>query len=137
MVFLINGCVSVIVLMCIIFQIILGKKIIFSLVARFHFRAQKNESKSAETKLYCIFECYTMSNTIRFFSFCVVFIYFYKRCQDRIPQSVDGLGDQNSPSGLFPEFVSFFTVTAHNQKSLNHNTLYTLLTNRSIRIKES
>ena len=58
-------------------------------------------------------------------------------CQDRIPQSVDGLGDQNSPSGLFPEFVSFFTVTAHNQKSLNDNTLYTLLTNRSIRIKQS
>jgi hypothetical protein len=77
-VFLINGCVSVIVLMCIIFQIILGKKIIFSLVAGFHFRPQKKESKSAETKLYCIFECYTMSNTIGFFSFCAVFINFYK-----------------------------------------------------------
>jgi hypothetical protein len=61
----------------------------------------------------------------------------FRGCQDRIPQSVDGLGDQNSPSGLFLEFVSFFTVTTHNQNTLNHKTLYTLLTNRSIGIKES
>jgi len=59
------------------------------------------------------------------------------RCQDRIPQSVDGLGDQNSPSGFLPEFVSFLTVTALNQKTLNHNNLYTLVTNRSARLKQS
>ncbi len=58
-------------------------------------------------------------------------------CQDRIPQSVDGLGDQNIPSGFLPEFVSFLTFTALNQKTLNHNTLYTLVTNRSTRIKQS
>jgi hypothetical protein len=77
--FLINGCVSVTVLMCIIFQIILGKKIIFSPVAGFHFRPQKKEQRALKLSciVFTIYERYTMSNTIRFFSFCAVFINLY------------------------------------------------------------
>jgi hypothetical protein len=44
-------------------------------------------------------------------------------CQDRIPQIVDGLGDQNSLSGFLPDFVSFFSIIALIQNTLNHNTL--------------
>ncbi len=76
--FLINGCVSVTVLMCIIFQIILGKNIIFSPVAGFHFRPQKKEVE--ERWNWAVLYLWTLYNVKydRIFSFCAVFINFYK-----------------------------------------------------------
>jgi hypothetical protein len=77
--FLINGCVSVIVLMCIIFQIILGKKIIFSPVAGFHFLYFRKRSRRA-LKLSCIAFLNVIQCQIRsdFLVFVLFFLNFYK-----------------------------------------------------------